>query len=226
MVLKKLAAPALVVTILLAVTHGGQAATTGYTVKRGDTLSAIARQLRVDPTALAAANGIADIHKIVAGARLRMPTAANVPQRAAGGRLPERLRREPARLALMQHFDAAARDYNVPADLVKAVAWQESGWQNDKLSSADALGVGQLRPATVDFVNQVLLRAALDPKKPEHNIRLSARYLAWLLQAARGDTPTAVAGYYQGMASVQRIGPLPETKRYVANVLALRAQFS
>ena len=35
----------------------------------------------------------------------------------------------------------------------------------------------------------------------------------------------AAAGYYQGMASVRRIGMLPETQRYVANVLALRSRF-
>ena len=35
----------------------------------------------------------------------------------------------------------------------------------------------------------------------------------------------AAAGYYQGLASVQRIGMLPETRRYVANVLALRGRF-
>jgi len=33
------------------------------------------------------------------------------------------------------------------------------------------------------------------------------------------------AAYYQGLASVRRIGMLPETRRYVANVMALRARF-
>ena len=35
----------------------------------------------------------------------------------------------------------------------------------------------------------------------------------------------AAAGYYQGLASVRKIGMLPETERYVANVMALRGRF-
>jgi hypothetical protein len=35
----------------------------------------------------------------------------------------------------------------------------------------------------------------------------------------------AVAGYYQGLAGVRRHGMYDDTRRYVANVLALRRQF-
>jgi hypothetical protein len=37
--------------------------------------------------------------------------------------------------------------------------------------------------------------------------------------------PIAAAGYYQGLGSVRKIGMLPETQRYVANVMALRSRF-
>ena len=40
-----------------------------------------------------------------------------------------------------------------------------------------------------------------------------------------GDPALAAAGYYQGLSSVRRIGMLPETRRYVDNVLALRSRF-
>ena len=40
-----------------------------------------------------------------------------------------------------------------------------------------------------------------------------------------GDPAMAAAAYYQGLSSVRRIGMLPETRRYVANVLALRSRF-
>jgi soluble lytic murein transglycosylase-like protein len=105
------------------------------------------------------------------------------------------------------------------------MTWLESGWQNDKVSSTKAVGIGQLMPATVAFVNGVLLRSNLDPRKPEHNIRMSARFLAYLLRQNNGDTALALSSYYQGLASVRRQGPLPETRRYVANVLALRRKF-
>jgi soluble lytic murein transglycosylase-like protein len=102
----------------------------------------------------------------------------------------------------------------------------ESGWQNDKVSSTKAVGIGQLMPATVDFVNQQLLRAKLDPKRADHNIRLSARYLAWLLAQTKGDVPQAVGAYYQGLASIRKIGPYADTRFYVASVVALRSRFS
>ena len=40
-----------------------------------------------------------------------------------------------------------------------------------------------------------------------------------------GDPALAAAGYYQGIGSVRSIGMLPETQRYVANVMALRSRF-
>ena len=48
---------------------------------------------------------------------------------------------------------------------------------------------------------------------------------AELLQDTGGDERMAVAAYYQGLASVQQQGVLPETQRYVDNVMALRARF-
>jgi soluble lytic murein transglycosylase-like protein len=50
-------------------------------------------------------------------------------------------------------------------------------------------------------------------------------YLRSLLKSSGGDPETAAAGYYQGPASVARIGMLPETRRYVDNVMALRSRF-
>ncbi len=217
----------LVVTALAATLTAAQAATGSgpgaatHRVVRGETLSSIARRHGVSVQGLARANRIANVHRIRAGARLVVPRSTAKVNR----RLPLRLRQQPERLALLPRFDAEARRYGVPADLLKAVTWHESGWQNDKVSSTQALGIGQLMPDTVTFVNQRLLRARLDPRKPEHNIRMSARFLAYLLDRTDGDVPTAVASYYQGLASVSRRGPLPETERYVANVLVLRKNF-
>ena len=192
-------------------------------VARGQTLSAVARSLGVGVAELAAANGIADADSIRAGRRLVVPGGG--PAGAGSGAVPDGLRRRPERLALLPLFDAAARDFGVPPDLFKAMTWQESGWQNDRVSSARALGIGQLMPDTVSFVNGVLLRARLDPNRPEDNIRMSARFLAYLLRQNDGDEARALASYYQGLASVRSRGPLPQTVRYVANVLALREKF-
>jgi hypothetical protein len=50
-------------------------------------------------------------------------------------------------------------------------------------------------------------------------------YLGQLVRDAGGDEGRAVASYYQGPSSVRRLGLLPETQRYVANVTALRSRF-
>ena len=42
---------------------------------------------------------------------------------------------------------------------------------------------------------------------------------------SRGDEAAAVAAYYQGAGSVRQLGLLPDTQRYVANVMALKARF-
>lgn len=200
-----------------------------YVVRPGETLSMVARRTGTTMAGLAEANKIADVHRIRAGARLVVPgrgTKAAVPTEAKGThRLPARLLQQPQRLALIPRFDASAREFGVPADLLKAVTWQESGWQNDKVSSTKARGIGQLMPDTVVFVNRNLLRAQLDPALPEHNIRMSARFLAYLLKSTKGDVRTALAAYYQGLRSVRERGPYPSTLRYVDAVLSLRAKF-
>lgn len=249
---RRLRAAATVVT-LTAVVVGGQAAArpkkaaapTTYTVARGDTLSRIATRLGVSVDQLAAANGITDIHHVRLGAKLTVPrpgqavpakaprpelrtkVATPKPPKKVSSKLPAKLRQSPQRLALWGHLQDAARTYDVPADLLMAMTWQESGWQNDKVSSTGAVGVGQLMPATVDFVNEVLLRRArLDPGKPEDNIGMSARFLRYLLDQRGGDVDMALASYFQGLAGVRRDGLLPQTEAYVRAVQAQRRYFT
>lgn len=199
------------------------AAATTYKVVKGDTLGRIASRAGTTPQALAELNDIKNARRLRIGTVLKLPAA---PAAQGDPRLPERLRQDPARLALLKAFDKAAAKHKVPADLLKAMTWMESGWQNDKVSHTNAVGIGQLMPATIEFVNGPLLKGPdLDPKKPIDNINMSARYLAWLLKSAKGDVAVALSGYYQGLASVRRQGPLPETNVYVENVLALRARF-
>jgi hypothetical protein len=50
-------------------------------------------------------------------------------------------------------------------------------------------------------------------------------YLARLLRETNGDVRLAAAGYYQGLSSVRARGMFDDTRKYVDNVLALRARF-
>jgi soluble lytic murein transglycosylase-like protein len=93
------------------------------------------------------------------------------------------------------------------------------------LSGANARGVMQILPGTWQWVQANLARTHLDPSSPEDNVRAGSLYLADLMRQTNGDPAMAAAAYYQGLSSVRRIGMLPETRRYVANVMALRSRF-
>ncbi|MGI9625013.1 MAG: LysM peptidoglycan-binding domain-containing protein, partial [Acidimicrobiales bacterium] len=95
--------------------------------------------------------------------------------------LPLDLVTDPYRLRLSFVFDKWADAYDVPPELIKALAWFESGWNNEVESSAGALGIGQVLPITADFVSTILLGQKLDPYDQDDNIQISTRYLRYLL---------------------------------------------
>lgn len=204
---------------------GGTPATPGriHRVAPGENLSAIARRYGVSVGELAWANRLDPRRLLRIGTRLTVPAAA---VDVAPGGYPSRLRRSPARLALVPHFLHWADANGLPADLLMATTWLESGWQNSVVSHAGARGIGQLMPGTAAFVRDELIGVpTLDPGDPVDNIRMSARYLRWLLSRVDGDVRAALAGYYQGPASVAAVGAKPGTVAYVDGVLALRRHF-
>ncbi|CAN5746976.1 hypothetical protein BH24ACT3_BH24ACT3_08380 [soil metagenome] len=215
--------------------NGGGTTSTGaagsYTVQPGDTLSGIAADLGSTTAELAAVNGLDDRDHVVAGRDLQVPTAdsgstpSELAPSATGTGLPSRLARDPGRQAFAATFDRWAAQYGVPGDLLKAMTWMDSCWQNDVVSSTGAMGIGQLMPDTVDFVGDVLIGEDLDPADPEDNIRMSARFLAYLLGQCDGDTRTTLAAYYQGLRAVNERGIYAETETYIDTVLALRSRF-
>jgi len=112
--------------------------------------------------------------------------------------------------------------YGVDANLVRAVAWMESGYQTNLTSKVGAWGVMQILPPTWSYVETVLLGRQV-PRTASGNIRVGVLYLRQLLHEFGGNERLALGGWYQGPASVRKRGLLGETKLFVANVLALRA---
>lgn len=198
---------------------------TTYVVATGDTLTGLARRFGVSVAALAQASGIDRRGILRVGTRLTVPTAA-APAASTTG-YPSRLLQVPNRLALVPVFKYWAAANGIPADLLMAMTWLESGWQNTVVSPVGAVGIGQLMPATVEFVrNELIGVRSLDPSVPADNIRMTARYLRWLLGTSRGDVRLALAGYYQGPRSVRENGMLPVTVGYIDGVLAFRGRFA
>ena len=61
------------------------------------------------------------------------------------------------------------------------------------------------------------------PRTASGNIRVGVLYLRELLREFNGNERLALAGWYQGPASVRKQGLLHATKVFVGDVLALRA---
>ncbi len=218
-----------------------------YTIRKGDTLSAIAARHAISMASIATVNGINNKHRIVAGAQILIPVNSTQasPRRTAAAKVttktanlrgsalpayrPSPGQPAPARLAgrpdyrrMRSAFQSAANTHDLPVELLMSVAWQESGWQNRVVSKTGAMGVGQLMPDTVTFVNEALVRKPMNPSNPTQNIHMSAAFLKYLLRETNGDQRLALAAYYQGLGSVRRIGLYGETHQYVRNVLAVQ----
>ncbi len=191
-----------------------------YTVQSGDTLGAIGQRVGVSWKDIANENNIASPYRINIGQVLRVPgSAANYPN------LPQRILDDPARLAILPSLEKWSAHYGVPTDLLMAIAWQESGWRNDQVSSAGAFGIGQIMPATGEWIAGTLIGdPSLTRVEPEHNIQMSAAYVGWLL-GRMDSTDEAIASYYQGQTSVRANGWYTSTHSYVANVNSHRAMF-
>jgi soluble lytic murein transglycosylase-like protein len=202
----------------------------GYEVRPGDTLSGLAATARVPLSSIAAMNGLDPKGLLLAGTVIKLPTGSPAPVRAAQPAPATRVVPQaspaptPARLGAADVQNVAGL-YGVSPSLAAAIAWQESGFNNSMVSSANARGVMQVMPGTWTWVQQNLAQRRLDPNSATDNVHAGVLYLRQLLRQTGGNESAAVAAYYQGLGSVQSRGMLPETQRYVANVQALRGRF-
>ncbi len=137
-------------------------------------------------------------------------------------------------------FDAV--DVGVERALLLAVARQESAFQADARSSANARGLMQVLPSTAEFVAR-RERIKYDREKlftnAAYNVAIGSRYLAGLLEDYDQSYPLALAGYNAGPGRVKRwlrrygdprggeiamldwleLIPVNETRNYVQRVL-------
>lgn len=113
---------------------------------------------------------------------------------------------------------AQSRSYDVPSSLVHAVIAQESGGDPSAVSSAGAMGLMQLMPATASAYG------VSNPFDPDQNVAAGVAYLHDLLQRYHGNVSLALAAYNAGSGAVAKYGGIPpyaETRGYVNSVTAL-----
>lgn len=218
--------PATVTAVTVAAVAAAPADARVHVVARGENLTRIAAQYGVTIAAIVEANGIANPSRIIGGQRLVIPDGSTAPAAAPTAALP------PSMAALMAQRDAVrqviveeANQYGVPIALALAVAWQESGWRQGVVSSAGAVGVMQLMPATADWVGEAMLGHRVEINDTRLNIRGGVRLLAHYLHRYGGDLDLVLAAYYQGQSAVDRHGIYAVSRPYIASIKALQQLF-
>jgi soluble lytic murein transglycosylase-like protein len=224
------AAPQASAAATAAPSQGAPAVLGSYVVRAGDTLSGLAAHAGVATEQMAAANGLDPSAPLLTGTVLKLPSGAPTPVRASEPLPTQRVvpahgpEPTPTRVGAGD-IQSVASQYGVSPSLAAAIAWQESGFNNGMVSSANARGVMQVMPGTWDYVEQNLAGRTLDTASATDNVHAGVLYLQHLLEQTGGDESAAIAGYYQGLGSVQSRGLFDDTQKYVANVQALRSRF-
>ncbi len=116
----------------------------------------------------------------------------------------------------LRRANLSVRDW---LNLFRANIEIESAYRQNAVSSAGAIGLGQLMPATARDLG-------VDPRDPLQNLDGSARYLAMMLETF-GDPKLALAAYNAGPDAVRQydgIPPYRETRNHVARVMAVVAR--
>jgi len=110
----------------------------------------------------------------------------------------------------------AAKKHLIDQELVHVVIRAESNYDAFAISSAGAMGLMQLMPATA---RQYGVNNVFDPAQ---NIEGGVRYLKDLVRLYGGKTRLVLAAYNAGQEAVRKyngIPPYPETKNYIAGIM-------
>jgi soluble lytic murein transglycosylase-like protein len=125
-------------------------------------------------------------------------------------------------LAYHDEIAAAANEYGVDPNLLRAVIHAESAFNPNAVSIVGAQGLMQLMPGTASDLG------VGDPFDARQNIRGGAQYLAELLKQFGGDERRATAAYNAGPQNVQKyngVPPFDETRVYVDRVATLHQRY-
>ncbi len=196
-----------------------------HTVVPGENLTAIAARYCTTVGDVLERNDVADANTIYVGTRLdvtnRCARQASTDDHDGTGH-----REVIGQLHLVPTFRAAADEFDVPADLLMALTYTESRWRNDRISASGAVGVGQLLPATADWLRALMNEPDLDESDVTDNVRMSARLLRFLLDRTDDRTRVALAAYFQGIGDVVRNGVDDGGRRYGAMIAERRVWFA
>ncbi|MEO8283126.1 MAG: LysM peptidoglycan-binding domain-containing protein [Pseudarthrobacter sp.] len=221
-----------------------------YTIKAGDTLSAIASKHGVKLSDILSANQLSMTTVIYPGNKLVIPGASIqpasstpaatvtplVPSSFLGFSYPEAVVSSanqnkallnaapvPSRDEMRTIVADTARAMGVEPSLALAFAHQESGFNQRAVSPANAIGTMQVIPTSGEWASDLVGRK-LNLLDPYDNATAGVAIIKRLIATSK-DVDTAIAGYYQGQYSVSKYGMYDDTKAYVAAIKAHQKNF-
>lgn len=112
--------------------------------------------------------------------------------------------------------------YNVDPLIMSALIDTESKFNQNAVSSAGAIGMGQLLPSTASALG-------VNPYDTLQNIEGACSYMATQLNNFNGDTRLALATYNAGSDAIKQYGSVPpfeETQNYVTQITQKYSQLS
>lgn len=117
------------------------------------------------------------------------------------------------------HIRGAARLYQLPESLLRAVIHTESNYHPQAVSSTGAMGLTQLMPSTARFLG------VQKPFEPRQSIYGGAKFLRLLANRFGGDMVLVAAAYFSGAGAVQKYGGVPPHAGVRAYVKAVLRRF-
>lgn len=216
-----------------------------YTVKSGDTLSAIAAKNGVKLSDILSANKLTMSSIIYPGNKLAIPGAPIQPAASVTPLVPSSFlgftypaavvssanqnkallnaSPVPSREQMKSIVADTARRMGVDPSLALAFAYQESGFDQRAVSPANAIGTMQVIPSSGDWASDLVGRK-LNLLDPYDNATAGVAIIRQLVRTSK-NPDDAIAGYYQGQYSVSKNGMFDDTKVYVKSIKALQKNF-
>ena len=116
------------------------------------------------------------------------------------------------------YIQKAAQVSGLPPRLINAVIYTESRGKENAVSSAGAIGLTQLEPATAKSLG-------VNPWNPEQNVIGGARYLARLIKRF-GGLWRGLEAYNEGETALMQGKAYPAAERYAIDVIRYESEES
>lgn len=198
-----------------------------HTVRRGESLSSIAHRYHSSVRILARVNHRSASQVLLTGTRLWIPLPHRVHHHHAARHVRHHHHRRRTTSWIVRsnpwvvsRIDYWARRYSIDRHLMRAVGWQESGYNPAAVSNVGARGIMQVMPGTWAYTEAHYIGHRV-PHTADGGIHVGIAYFRSLLRIFHGNERLSVAAYYQGPGAVESSGIYAGSEFYVRDVLGL-----